>query len=62
MLDRVIKNTAGEREVHHALEWYPWVIMEVVTNDQGFVVSQFSIGDQYKADFVVASASGRTRC
>ena len=56
MLDRVIKNTAGEREVHHALEWYPWVVMEVVTNDQGFVVSQFSIGDQYKADFVVASA------
>jgi hypothetical protein len=33
MLDRVIKNTAGEREVHRALEWYPWVIMEVVTND-----------------------------
>src|SRR5262245_1125041 len=30
--------------------------MEVLTNDQGFVVSEFSIGDQYKADFVVASA------
>ena len=36
MLDRVIKDSgikdSGERKVHRALEWYPWVIMEVQPN------------------------------
>jgi Shedu protein SduA, C-terminal len=53
-LDQIIETASGETEVHRALEWYPWVVMEVITSRQSFVVSQFSIGDQYRADFVVA--------
>lgn len=54
MLDRVIETASGEREVHRALEWYAWVVMKLVANDQSFVVSEFSLGGEYKADFVVA--------
>jgi hypothetical protein len=54
MLDEVIETATGEREVHRALEWYAWVVMKLVTNDHSFVVSEFSLGGEYKADFVVA--------
>ncbi len=53
-LDHVITTAEGEREVHRALEWYPWVVMKLVTGDQSFVVSEFVLGSEYKADFIVA--------
>ncbi len=52
-LEHVVDTAKHEREIQHALEWHPWVVMELVTNRLSYVVSQFSIGSQYRADFVV---------
>ena len=52
-LDRIIETAKTEREIQSALEWHRWVVMELVSNRQSYVVSQFALGDEHRADFVV---------
>jgi hypothetical protein len=56
-LRRAIESFSGEREVHRQLEANPWVFFPLFQYSyRGFVVSHFSLGDEFEADFVVITA------
>jgi hypothetical protein len=53
-LTDLLENTKGEREVHRFLEEYPEILSRcLVSGGVPYMVSQFSLGSDYTADFVL---------
>jgi hypothetical protein len=54
-LRNAIESAPGEREVHRQLEMNPWVILRLFEtgHNNGYIVSHFSLGDEFEADLVV---------
>jgi hypothetical protein len=50
-----IESSSGEREVHRQLELHPWVVLRLfeIGHNNGYIVSHFSLGDEFEADLVV---------
>ncbi len=56
-LRRAIEFSSGEREIHRQLEANPWIFFPLFQYSyRGFVVSHFSLGDEFNADFAVLTA------
>lgn len=54
-LEIAIDTDHGERQIHRELEKLPWVLVELFGSGISFVISHFSLGDEFEADFVVLS-------
>ncbi len=54
-LREAIETSTGEREIHEQLELNPWVILRLFEtgHNNGYIVSHFSLGDEFEADLVV---------
>lgn len=54
-LRKAVETSSGEREIHRQLEANPWVVLRLLLqgSNGGYVISHFSLGDEYEADFVV---------
>ena len=56
-LRKAIESCSGERAVHRQLEQNPWVFFRLFQYTYpGYVISHFSLGDEFEADFVVMTA------
>lgn len=52
-LEIALNTDVGERLIHRELEKLPWVLVDLFSGGIPFVVSHFSLGDEFEADFVV---------
>lgn len=57
-LARAIEKAPGERKIHRLLKEYPSITNQIVQgkSTRGHVIAEFSLGDEFRSDFVVLKA------